>query len=149
MDALDIITGIKERITTYDSLGLCLFNDESIMETIKQDNKDLGDILDDIFDHWIHGQGQESKINTWETLVNCLRFAELYTLADEMEAVLQFCDDHGEKLCILERSNHIRFSEISRKPFHTMMTGALFAGSAVLAMTYNQLKSKNESSILP
>ena len=114
---------------------MCLLNDEILLETIKWDNQHSGEIVDDILDHWIHRQGQHK--NTWDTLVDCLRFAEQHTLADEMESVLLFCDDHDEILCALERSY---YNEKPMKAFHSLMTGALFVGSAVLTMTYHQLK---------
>ena len=92
-----MLYGLKYLSTIASSTTSCIplpLSDTVLMRTIEHDcNKITAKILDEVFHHWIKGQGQKDgkKTNTWKMLVKYLKHAELITLADEIESVLQFC----------------------------------------------------------
>lgn len=93
----------------YYILGTYLLNDEdgSTIKTIKHDHRWTADILGEIFHRWIGGRQTKcgKKTNTWEKLVEYLRYARLMVLADDIEFVLRFCSEMAVRIdeeCILE-----------------------------------------------
>ena len=107
---------IKERISDYETLGVFLLNDDTgvILHRIKNDFKRSDEILDEIFDRWIRGEGQiaREKTNSWGKLVKYLQIAKLLVLADEIESVLEFCAENSVKSnnnCLV--ANHISVHE--------------------------------------
>ena len=82
----------------YFNLGTYLLNDEDgvMVRTIEHDHKLTADILVEIFRRWIRGYQMKrcgNKTNTWEKLVEYLKYAKLMALADEIESILRFCSE--------------------------------------------------------
>ena len=116
LDAQEIRVSVQimDRIgSDYNTLGTYLLNDEygEIMRTIKRDYKFTAEILGEVFHRWIKGQGEKDgkKVNTWETLVTCLKRSQLMALADEIERVLHFC---------AEETLHMDDEECAREHMH-------------------------------
>ena len=116
IDAQEIRVSVRimDRIgSDYNTLGTYLLNDEhgDTMRTIQHDFKFTAKILDEVFHRWIKGQGQKDgkKMNTWETLVTCLKRSQLMALADEIQRVLHFCD---------EETLHMDDEECAREHMH-------------------------------
>ena len=97
MPDLGVSIQIKESIGEYDTLETFLLHDSNgiILQRLKNDLKRSSEILDEIFDRWVRGEGQVGKerSNTWEKLVEYLRISKLHALADKIESVLKFCSE--------------------------------------------------------
>ena len=92
---------IKDRIgANFWPVGICLLNDNdgSTLNSIKRNNDEFGDKLTEIFRLWLEGKGQKDGaklITSWSKLVECLNFAQLKALADEIKSVL--CHYHSDR----------------------------------------------------
>ena len=145
LDVLEIGVSIRimDRIgSDYDTLGTHLLNDEDggIMRTIEHDkNKVTGKILNEVFHRWIKGQGQKNgkKTNTWEMLVKYLKHVKLMALADEIEAVLQFCTEKtmhlNDEECAHEYGERMHEALIETKSLQYLisMLAAVIIGAAI------------------
>ena len=85
----------------YNPVGTCLLNDidGAIMKVIERDHRYYTKyIMDEVFDRWIRREYQEGEghSNTWQTLVKCLRFIQMNTLADDIEGVLRYCIENPD-----------------------------------------------------
>ena len=143
---------IKDSISDYNNVGTFLLNDETggILKQIKRDYRLSKQIIDEIFDRWIRGEGQIGilKLNTWEMLVKYLKYAELMVLADKIEAILQYCTDkamHLEKECVTVNAGQTR---LELGGIHvSVVTIVVVIGTTVLTVTV-YCKSKIFNQIL-
>ena len=98
---LGVSIRIKGSIGDYNTLGTFLLHDGNgvILQRLKNDLKCSSEILDEIFDRWMRGEGQDvgEKSNTWEKLVEYLQIAHLHVLADKIQSVLKFCMEKSEE----------------------------------------------------
>ena len=82
---------------TYSRLGTFLLDDKdgTIMETIKHDHSTVEEILTKVFTRWLtqYRKKNKKKYNTWGILVQTLKIVELEVLAEEIEEILQFCEE--------------------------------------------------------
>ena len=88
--------GIIDDITDYDRVGTYLLKDEkgNIIRNLREDHKYVRKIVIEIFDLWLNDKGATPV--TWAGLINCLRLAELNTLADKIESAYQCAEkSHG------------------------------------------------------
>ena len=68
-------------------MGTCLLKDDyfyKIGELEKKHGSDVKALVEEIFHRWTDGKGATPI--SWAGLVTCLRFAELNTLADDIES---------------------------------------------------------------
>ena len=117
----------------YLKLGTHLLNDEDggTMKTIEHDYKTTEEKLNEIFRRWIRGQRQT---NTWEMLVKSLKYAKLTTLADKIEAVLQFCaEKKNDEEREYDYGEHMREAIMETKSFQYLisMLAVVIVGAAV------------------
>ena len=143
LDVLEIGVSIRimDRIGgDYHTLGTHLLNDEDggIMRTIEHDYKFAEKIIDEMFHRWIKGHGQKNgkKTNTWEMLVKYLKHVKLMALADEIEAVLQFCTEKtmhlNDEECAHEYGERIHEALMETKSLYlTSMLAAIIIGAAI------------------
>ena len=108
---LGVSIRIKDGIGDYDTLGVFLLHDDTgiILHRIKNDFKRSSEILDELFNRWIRGEGQvgRERSNTWRMLIKYLQIAKLLVLAEEIESVLQYCAEKSlksDKNCL---ENHV------------------------------------------
>ena len=89
---------IPEQIgTNYKTFGTFLLKDDggTIIPGIESEKRyNATEINETILRKWIGGKGEEPY--TWDTLVKCLRDADLNGLANDIEAVL--CCDSSHKM---------------------------------------------------
>lgn len=81
---------IPEQIgINYKTFGILLLKDDSgqIVSGIDANAHSVKQINETVLQKWIGGKGLEPF--TWDTLVNCLRDADLNGLANDIEEVLQ------------------------------------------------------------
>lgn len=81
---------IVEHIAISNDFGTYLLQDDEGVKVpgiIKANHHDPALVADAILREWIAGKGVVPV--TWETLLECLRDAELNTLANDIEEVLQ------------------------------------------------------------
>ena len=147
LDVLEI--GVSVRImdgigSDYHILGTYLLNDEDggMMRMIKRDYKFTEEILEEIFHRWIKGQGQKDgkKMNTWETLVKCLKHSKFMALADKIEAVLHFCAEKALHMDHDECQEHIYETLMETKSLLQKlipMLAAIIVGAAVIILLYH------------
>ena len=85
----------------YAELGTCLLNgnDGTVLQELKHDYHLIEDKLDVIFSRWLQGKGQRygRKSNTWGTFIDCLNFAELRDLADNIKSCFCGVKDSAQK----------------------------------------------------
>ena len=75
--------------TNYDRLGTFLLRDDfgNKISKIERDFKKTDEILREIFIQWIN----LGKSSTWESLVKYLKVCNLLVLAENIEAVIEYC----------------------------------------------------------
>ena len=144
---LELSLRIKDSIFDYDTLGTFLLNDETgvVLQRISQDYRFSKQIIDEIFDRWIRGEGQIGilKLNTWDMLVKYLKYAKLMVLADELESILQYCTHkgmHSEKECVTVNAGQTRLELGGIHVF--VVTIVVFIGTAVIAVFIVYYKGK-------
>ena len=78
-------------------MGPCLLNDNTgqLIDAIRHDKGESKYILDEIFRRWMTGEGKECS---WEGLIECLRFAKLIVLAEELESACARENKHADPL---------------------------------------------------
>lgn len=140
---------IKDSISKYDTLGTFLLNDETgaILQQIKQDYRLSKQIIDEIFDRWIRGEGQigKLKLNTWEMLVKYLRYAKLMVLADTVEFILQYCADKStplDKECMTVKSEPTRLDLYFIDVLHLSVVMFIVSGTTAITVYIIYYKSK-------
>ena len=79
----------------YGDLAICLLNDDygKKLEVIEADFHASQKKVQKLFTDWFDGAGKPA---TWYDLVNCLRFAKLNSLADDVESVLETKEEDRE-----------------------------------------------------
>ena len=84
---------IKARIgVDYSDVGTCLLNDSDgrILEEIEHDYSRTAERVDKMFNNWLSIKSQRyGKMNiSWGKLIECLKVADLHTLAEDIESIL-------------------------------------------------------------
>lgn len=76
-------------------MGICLLNDDTgqLIDAIILDKRESKHILDEIFRRWKTGEG---KACNWDGLIECLRFAKLITLAEDLESACARENKHAD-----------------------------------------------------
>ena len=154
LDVLEIGVSVRimDRIgSDYHTLGTYLLNDKDggMMRMIKRDYKFTEEILDEIFHRWIKGQGQKDgkKMNTWESLVKCLKHSKFMALADEIEAVLHFCTEKALRMDHDECQEHIIYETLMETKTLLQklipMLAAIIVGAAVIILLYHYRSKHN------
>ena len=94
---MEDLTKIRDRIgKEYTEVGTCLLKDSTgkVMEVINHDNKKLKEKLEDIFRRWINGEGKKCSR---EEFINCLKFAKLNALAEDLELACARENKHTDR----------------------------------------------------
>lgn len=147
---LDLSLRIKDGIRNYVTVGTFLLNDAKgvIMDRIRDTHKRVEDVVDEVFNRWLSGEGQnrEEKSNTWGKLVESLKYAEEMDLANKIESVISFCINKRDKNCVVLGSvNHIQEKSTNNEYFLILLlTVIVVIGSMVII--YHRRKYMNQFS---
>ena len=134
---------MQEIGTKYDTVGTFLLEDNhgKIIAGIRNDLRMTEQVVHEIFRRWI----DSGKSVTWRTLVNSLRASELYSLADHIETVIQFCAEKNLDLnCPVKSSEY--FYDISSITYSlwnvTMMVSSILFPIVIGFAIFFQCKCK-------
>ena len=139
---------MQEIGTKYDTVGTFLLEDNhgKIIAGIRNDLRMTEQVVHEIFRRWI----DSGKSVTWRTLVNSLRASELYSLADHIETVIQFCAEKNLDLnCPVKSSEY--FYDISSITYSlwnvTMMVSSILFPIVIGFAIFFRCKCKNTSCV--